>query len=187
MQGFAGNDCGNAGGVATDYQDYIAAVGVLLYNSNQNGDYQGGICIGAIDGTNLGNHDTLAGTHVFIYGNFGIKNQTTQCPFDGEAFYIDSPEAHLWNQTAVFANNLAFLTTSNCVAITLSDQNPNGTDTGTFNIYNNTCYDDGVMNGVRDEANGDNGEINPDLNGSDFNTNPNKVTMSITNNIAYND
>ena len=44
MQGFGFNDCGAFGGVANAFVDYVATVGMIVQNSNRNGDFQGGIC-----------------------------------------------------------------------------------------------------------------------------------------------
>ena len=110
MQGFGFNDCGAFGGVANAFVDYVATVGMIVQNSNRNGDFQGGICVGAIDFVGLGNWDTVAGTHAFMFNNYGINNQVSSCvlEFDGEAFYIDSPDAHIFTQQAVTANNLGY-------------------------------------------------------------------------------
>ena len=48
-----------------------------MQNANQNGNFQRGICVGAIDFPGLGNWDTQAGTHAYIYKNYGINNQTS--------------------------------------------------------------------------------------------------------------
>jgi hypothetical protein len=175
MQGFGFNDCGDLHGTANDFADYVAAVGNIVQDANHNGDFQGGICVGAIDFPGLGNWDTQAGTHAFIHNNYAINNQTPACVplYDGHAFYIDTPEAHLFSQQAVISNNLGYLSTRNCIALT-SDGSAN--PGGTFKIYNNTCYDNLANMGSND----DNGEINPNTG----NTNA-TYSVSLTNNIAY--
>ena len=77
MQGFGFNDCGILGGSATIGADYVATVGMIVQNSNRNGDFQGGICVGAIDFVGLTNWDTVAGTHAFMHNNYGMNNQVS--------------------------------------------------------------------------------------------------------------
>jgi hypothetical protein len=175
MQAFGFNDCGDQGGVANDFADYVAAVGTIVQNANQNGNYQGSICVGAIDFPGLGNFDTQAGTHAFIYGNFGINNQTSGCVslYDGHAFYIDSPDVHLFSQQAVITNNIGYLSTRTCIALTYGGST---SAAASFKIYNNTCYDNNANMG----GDSSNGEIHPNT-GRDGAT----YSVSITNNIAF--
>jgi hypothetical protein len=178
MQGWGFNDCGAFTGVANGFADYVAAVGVIVQNANRNGDFQAGICVGAIDFVGLGNWDTAAGTHAFQYTNYGINNQVAGCSasggsnFDGEAFYIDSPFVHLFSQQAVISNNLAYLSNRFCIALTLTS----GAPVGTFKIYNNTCFNNSANTG----SDATDGEISTNT-GGDLGTG----VVTLTNNIAY--
>ena len=175
MQAFGFNDCGDLNGSANDFADYVAAVGTIVQNANQNGNYQHGICVGAIDFPGLGNWDTQAGTHAFMYGNFGINNQTSGCVslYDGHAFYVDSPDGHLFSQQAVITNNIGYLSTRTCIALTYGGST---SAAASFKIYNNTCYDNNANIG----GDNSNGEIHPNT-GKDGAT----YSVSITNNIAF--
>jgi hypothetical protein len=183
MQGFGGNDCGH--GVASDgssqtttnFMDYVAAVGNIVEDANHNGDYQGGICVGAIDFTNLGNWDTTEGPHTFLYNNYGINNQSPACAsqYDGHAFYSDAPDAHGFSQLEVIANNIAYLSTRSCIALTYGAQT---TAAASFHVFNNTCYDNVANMG----SNTNFGELN--LNTGNNNTN---WAVVVSNNIAYTD
>ena len=177
MQAFGFNDCGALNGTANDFADYVGAVGTIVQNANQNGNYQGGICVGAIDFPGLGDWDTQPGTHAFMYGNFGINNQTSGCVslYDGHAFYIDSPDVHLFSQQAVIANNIGYLSTRACIALTYGKST---SAAASFKIYNNTCYDNNANMG-RDTTNG---EIAPNTGNNDS-----TYSVSITNNIAFTD
>ena len=176
QQAWGPNDCGNSHGVAIDFVDYDAAVGNLIYNSALNGDYQGGICVGAIDFVSQGNWDTAAGTHGYMYNNYGIKNQSPACAtqYDGHFLYMDTPESHLFTQLMVFANNLGYLSTRGCITLTSSGE---ATPGPTVKIYNNTCFND-VVN-ANDTQFGDI-ETNSGNDTSEW------VSVTLSNNISQN-
>ena len=175
QQGWAFNGCGTIT-TPDHFTDYAASVGVITHNSAQNGDYQGSICVGSIDFVELGDWDTNPGTHAYIFNNYGINNQSPACGnlYDGHAFYIDTPDAHGFSQTAVIANNIGYMSTRACIAMTYYGY---GATTLTFKLYNNTCYHNGV------------GSNNTDWPGINANTGNNVTlwTVLITNNISYED
>ena len=147
-QAFGFNDCGKfAGTTTTNFADYTAVIGMVAQNANQDG-----ICLGAIDFVGLGNYDTNAGTHAYMYGNFALNNQTVSgCVslYDGEAFYVDLPDSHGFTQQMVFSNNIGVMSSRACITVTY---NAATVDAATFLIYNNTCYDNDVGTGSDNDA-----------------------------------
>jgi hypothetical protein len=134
LQGFGTNDCGNSPGSNTIGLDYVAVVGNIAQNANQDT-----ICLAALDFISLGKFDSNAGTHAYMYNNYAMANLVPACTpdFDGEAYMMDSPEAHLYDGTTVFANNIGYDSTRYCIKTTV-----NGSSTPPIGvkIYNNTCF-----------------------------------------------
>ena len=176
MQGFAFNDCGDPPDATNNFTDYVATVGNILQNANQNGDFQAIICVGAIDYVGLGNFDTAAGTHAYMYTNYGISNQSPTCAsnYDGWAFYIDSPQVHSFSQTAVISNNIGYQSTRGCIALTSFS----GAPIATFKIDHNTCFNDNAD--VVNPPDTSQGELNYNTGGDSGSMN-----ITVTNNIFY--
>ena len=170
LQAFGFNDCGKLNGTANAFVDYVAVVGMIAQNANQDI-----ICLGAIDFVGLGNIDTAPGTHAFMDNNYGMNNQVPPCVsnFDGHAFYIDSPDAHLFTGQVVISNNIGYQSTRTCIALT--GNNPTAPSV-VFKIYNNTCFNDNLGTGT----NGDNSEINLNTGGNNA-----PWTVTVTNNVSY--
>jgi hypothetical protein len=133
----ASNDCGNPDGTA-EGGDYIASVGLLAVNSNEFANFSS-FSSGAIAPGALTNWDTNAGTHIFTYNNYGPSNivHGADTTFDGEFIYYDTFDVHHFSQQVVTANNLSYITTRWCYAVTYG--NVFSGATATFKYYNNSC------------------------------------------------
>ena len=170
-------DCGDVG-PAIGF-DYAAIVGNIVQNSVQ--ENSGGfVCIAAIDMIGMRNLDSVAGTHLLVYNNFGMNNRNTTCAslYDGEFMMMDSPGQHSFTNQIVWSNNMGFQSTRACLQLT--NDNRLITSGLIAKAYNNTCYGnniDGNANGSGDEFGG---ELN--MSGSNTNTAQNWV-IQITNNI----
>ena len=174
-QAFGTNDQGQFGGSTSAGLDYVAVVGMIAQNANQEGAYQGGICVSAIDFVSLGKYNTTAGTHAFMNTNYAMANLVPACSgeYDGEAFMIDSPDAHGFQGTVVISNNIAYDSTRACIQLTPSNTLAEAI---TFNVYSNTCFSNNMQPGSTG-ANNVLGEFN-------YNTTPSGTwTISLYNNI----
>ncbi len=132
----ASNDCGHNNGSA-EGGDYIASIGLLAVNSNEFGNF-GGLSSGAIAPGALVNWDTIPGTHIYSYNNYGPSNvvRGQDGGIDGEFIYYDSFDVHGFSQLVATVNNLGYLTERWQYAVT--DQGSNAAATATFKAYNNS-------------------------------------------------
>ena len=112
------NGCGGSG--VTTYNngnqgvDYIVVIGNIVWNATQ-----GNIsCYSGINILQPVQSDTVAGTHIYVAGNFAFDNRNpSPCggtqPTDGEGIIIDtlngSGDGENYAQQVVVENNLAFL------------------------------------------------------------------------------
>lgn len=134
-QAFGFDDDGSANHNAGNGLDYAFVIGNLVQNAALDT-----ICLAAIDFVAPGEWDTVAGTHLYAYGNIAIANNTSAtCTSDMESYMLDTPDAHAYNQQVVFANNISVKATR--PALQLTGQNLH-TITPTVKIYNNTFFAD---------------------------------------------
>jgi hypothetical protein len=176
-QAFGGNDC--PGGtcnhnVPGDGFDYWAIIGNIAQNSAQDG-----ICLGAIDAVGVANQDTLPGTHIYVFNNFAISNNTADngCVIDEEGSMFDTWDAHGYANQGVIANNIVY--NSIRYGFQMFSQSFN-TSSPTIKVYNNTYFNNLQQTGT-DSADGE-------LNWS-FSSNGGSIagwTFSVLRNIAYN-
>lgn len=141
----ADNVCHDAGAGFTSYTngslgaDYLVIVGNIFYNAaNSTDTCDSGISVNSPLAT-----DTVAGTHIYIAGNFSYQNvNPTNCngggsdDTDGEGVILDtiSPNTS-YNQQIVVANNLLVGNGGRAIEVLRSD-------TGSpIYIYNNTTWD----------------------------------------------
>ena len=175
-QGFGANDC--PGGTCThnvpgEGFDYWAVVGNIAQNAAL-----AGICLAAIDAVGTANFDTVAGTHIYVYNNYAISNNSTStgCAIDQEAIMFDTWDLHAYNNQGVAANNIAYNSTRYGFQIQVQSHN---TSSPTIKVYNNTFY----RNLRQTDTDNADGEIN-----FTYNNNGGSIagwTFSIINNIAY--
>lgn len=100
----------NGGGSAS--VDYIVYVGNIAYNASTDS----GVCASGLSIWEPQNHDTAAGTHIYVAGNFSYKNfDPSPCaggtPSDGEGIIIDTPDGSQsglpqYTQQIVVHNNM---------------------------------------------------------------------------------
>jgi chitodextrinase len=133
-QGFGMSDC--PGGtcnhnVPGNGVDYWAVVGNIAHNANLDG-----ICLAAIDYVGAANWDSGPGTHSYIAGNFAWKNQVA-CYIDGEAYMLDTLDAHGYSGKIVVKDNIGYRSTR--YGLNLFTQHYN-VSSPLINIYQNTLY-----------------------------------------------
>ena len=152
-QGFGGDDC--PGGtcnhnVPGNGFDYWAVVGNIAWNSAN-----AGICLGAIDAVGVANWDSNPGTHIYVYGNFAISNNSPSngCSIDQEGTMFDTLDAHGYTNQAISANNIVYNSTRYGFQMFYQSWN---TSTMTMKIYNNTFYN----NLQQTDGDGADGELN---------------------------
>jgi hypothetical protein len=118
--------------------DYWAVVGSITQNSagREDGYYTASnVVIGAK------NYDTVAGTHIFIDGNYAYNNLqigSTGNTTDGEDYMFDTNDALGYTQKMVFRNNYGVKAERNGLQLFYQNMSPNGYS---LYIYNNTFYD----------------------------------------------
>jgi hypothetical protein len=169
-QAFDLNDDGANAGQPTPGTDYIAAVGLITQNATALTAF--GVCVAAIDVVGPANWDNVAGTHMFLHGNFVAYSNSPNCVslYDGEAIMLDSYSAHSYTGLSVVSNNMAWRSTRSCLQLT----SPTNTVDLVLKFHNNTCYDNNVTAGGNDS---NDGEYNPSGSGT-YTT-----TVSVINNI----
>ncbi len=164
-QGFTPDECAENHNVPGNGGDYIAVVGSIAENSNT---YS--YCVAAIDIVAPSAVDSVAGTHIFIDGNFVWNNATSSgCSSDEEGMMFDTWDAHGYSQQGVISNNMVWTNYRFGLNIFQQSFNP---ATPTIKVYNNTFY----HNNVGSSAAGDLGDINIQDN-SGYNT-------IVTNNVS---
>lgn len=142
---FANNVCHDAGAGFTSYingslgADYLVIVGNIFYNAANSSD----TCDSGISVNSPVNVDTVAGTHIYIVGNFSYQNvNPTNCngggtdDTDGEGIILDtiSPNTS-YSQQIVVANNILVGNGGRAIEVLRSN-------TGSpIYIYNNTTWD----------------------------------------------
>jgi hypothetical protein len=165
--GFDTNDCAINHNVPGNGVDYFAVVGSIAQNSARDS-----ICLGAIDIAGPANFDSGSGTHLFFGGDFGIANrQPTGCS-DGEAFILDTLDAHGYGNQAAVEQNIGV--GSGQFGLQIFNQFINSS-TPHINVFNNTFFDNFYV----PQNAGALGEINYQPNGTNS-----PWIVSITNNIA---
>jgi hypothetical protein len=156
------NGCGG-GGLGTfasgSYSvDYIAIVGNIAYNSAQNSlNCYSGFSIYKPSAT-----DSLAGTHIFIAGNFSYGNvDPSTCASspstDGDGIILDTFNGFAYCQQAVVENNImvangghgfekqGYVTNPSCAALTYVNSNTIWGDLSAIAASTNLC-DEWVIN-----------------------------------------
>jgi len=152
--------------------DYVAVVGSIAQNAANDP-----ILLAAIDFVAPANFDSNAGTHAYIYGNFGIaNNSTTTGGSDMECILADTLDAHGYANQMVVANNICYLSTRFGMQIFYQAYN---TSAPTIKYYNNTDFAN-LTNVGSDSTDGD---INFAAAASGAAGNPHWI-ISTTNNIA---
>jgi len=175
-QAFGLNDCGIARGQNPPAADYLAIVGTIAQNSNQDG-----ICLAALDFVGTGASDgATSAIKGFMYGNFAWSNQVPACnpTFDGEGIMFDTMETHKANGIWTAKNNVVW--NSMRYGIHFFWQCATTTPF-TVNFLNNTVFANNAGPGVTGTALA--GEINVASNTGcqGFNV---PVTVNIKNNIG---
>lgn len=134
----------------TNGVDYFAVIGSFAQNASQEVDYPGS----SIDAVNQVAFDSAAGSHIVFYGNIVSSGLCPTCPYDSEAFMLDSWGQNNYPNQGIIVNNLAFNNARYCIQVVGS----NGTGTGRppMKFYNNTCYG----NNVNTRGDWADGEIN---------------------------
>jgi hypothetical protein len=156
--GFSFGTCGGSGSF-----DYVAVVGNIAQAANHST-----ACTSAFNPVTPINFDTVAGTHIFFYSNFGIANDgNTGCASDGNGMILDSPDIHSYTQQVVFSNNIIY--SSREFGIHIFSQEMTSV-APVVKVYNNTVYNSGT---------------NPvGTNVSEIDQQNTKFAQSTTNNIA---
>jgi hypothetical protein len=95
----------NANGGAGFGEDYWAIVG----NAVQDSAGRCSVYVSAIDVLTPKDFDTVAGTHIFLDGNFSYNNLQVGCTAggatDGESYMFDTLDQQAYSQQIVFRNN----------------------------------------------------------------------------------
>ena len=159
------NTNGGCGPQGTTGADYWAAIGDIAQNAAQDS-----ICLAAIDDVQPAALDSNAGPHVLVYGNFSYANANAGCRSisDTEDFMFDTfdPVSYL----SAFVNNVGFDADRFCFQIL------DGGSSGSFDVYNDTCFQNNTHTG----GDYDDGEINLQTGGTAVAWN-----AAFGNNIAY--
>ena len=151
--GFTTNSVGANSGAGYGL-DYFAVVGDIAQNSAGRND---GSYDAAIDIIGVKNWDTIAGTHIFLSGNYSYNDQqTTGGASDGECYMFDT-----WDALVVFTNcghEKQYLCSLRAVrpSDVLSGMRK---DTPTIKVYNNTFYE-GSAGNYTNGTGGSFGDIN---------------------------
>lgn len=136
-EAYGGEDCANGSAVPGVGVDYVAVVGSIAQNANDDS-----ICLAAIDGTGAANSDTKPGVHLFFGGNFAINNQNPACTSsDGEAMMFDTLDQHGYQATVVAENNILYSSAWANLNIFQQAYNSSSLD---LQIFNNTSYHSNV-------------------------------------------
>ena len=138
--GFTTNSVGANSGAGNGL-DYFAIVGDIAQNSAGRND---GLYDGAIDIIGVKNWDTIAGTHIFLSGNYSYnEQQTTGGATDGECYIFDTWDAMAYSQTAVMKNNISTLCERFGLQIYYQGLS---TAAPIIKVYNNTFYEGSAGN-----------------------------------------
>lgn len=141
------NGCSSTGLVAFNNGgasfDYIAIVGNIAYNAAQNG----GECQSGISVYQPVKHDSLAGTHIYVAGNFSYSNfDADPCaggtPTDGEGIIFDTWDGSqgglpAYDQQGVAYNNVLLANGGRGIQVF---NNSAGSSHATIYVYNNTSW-----------------------------------------------
>jgi hypothetical protein len=120
--------------------DYYAVVGSIAQDAMNDG-----ICLAAIDVVAPSPWDSVAGTHIFFYGNFAWNYEAT-CGTDVEPFMFDTPDAHGYTQQMVMLNNIGWLGYRYGIQVFIQDNN---SIAGLHEyVINNTMYDNNQLNSI---------------------------------------
>ena len=168
--GLNAGPCGNSHG-----GDYLGWVGNIVQNANA---YTGGasFCGAAVDLVGPQNYDAVAGTHIFVSGNFVYANLGPtphgDCTSDIEGIMLDTWDLFGYSQQAVYSNNIIYDNAG--MGIQLFYQSKHVTSP-TIKLYNNTLF-----------GNNANIPVSGAFEGSEINvqTGASSWIISITNNIA---
>jgi hypothetical protein len=120
--------------------DYWATVGSIAENAQQDT-----ICTTQLGGAGPAAIDTNSGTHWIAYGNFSFSIPNNGCPSDQEAYMVDTWDAHGYQGTTVFLNNVGWSAWRFGLQLLIADWNqiPN------LHEYaiNNTLFNNNLFNG----------------------------------------
>jgi len=131
------NECAMNHNVPGNGTDYWAVVGSIAQNANDDP-----ICLAAIDDVAPANHDTKAGVHVFVGGNFALNNQNPACTVsDGEAIMFDTWDAHGYVGTGVIENNIMYSSAWANLQVLMSSYNSSAPN---IQVFDNTSYHSNV-------------------------------------------
>jgi hypothetical protein len=114
--------------------DYFVLIGDIAYNAAQ----QSAECGSGISIFEPTQSDTLAGTHIYVGGNYAWDNfDPSPCaggtPTDGEGIIFDTFDGNSYTQQAVMDNNISFLNGSSGFRVDNTTKAP-------VYIVNNTSY-----------------------------------------------
>jgi hypothetical protein len=129
---------------STGITDYIAFVGDIAYNAAQGSDAcHSGFTIGFIRPS-----DTVAGTHLYVAGNYAWDNlDPSSCAgtaaTDGEGIIIDTLKEYNYNQQVAIENNIVVGNGGRGIL----QNNNNGTTPATVYIEHNTAYGNNTQAG----------------------------------------
>jgi hypothetical protein len=169
--GYASNDNALNHNVPGNGVDYLAVIGSIAQNANDDP-----ICLAAVDAVAVAPLNSAAGTHVYFYGNFAINNQNPACTVsDGEGMMFDTWDAHGFTGQGVIQNNILY--SSSWVNVQVFQQNYNSSSPNIY-LLNNTSYHSNVCT---EFATGVNGGINIQVDGG-F-----PWVINVQNNVDYED
>jgi hypothetical protein len=157
--GFSVNSEGAGSGGIGNGVDYWAIVGNIAQDSAGRND-----CCwdAAIDVIGVKNWDAVAGTHVFLDGNFSYNDQqTTGGNSDGECYMFDTLDGLDYTQTIVMKNNISAICERYGVNFTYQGIS---NDALTLKVYQNTFYGGSIGAYTNDGPGGDYGDINVSAN-----------------------